>query len=115
MRRGRRRLITAAEGIEPWRMYKAGESIQGISRGLSRNSSSINRVLQSTGGIGPAERVRSRSVLSLAEREEISRGIAAGCSIRIRRRRRLEAIRLYPMVEECGEVSEAFESRARHS
>jgi IS30 family transposase len=82
MRRGRRRLITAAESIELWRMYKAGESIQGISRALGRNSSSINRVLQSTGGIGPAGRGRSVRVLSLAEREEISRGIAAGCSIR---------------------------------
>jgi IS30 family transposase len=81
MRRGRRRLITAAEGIELWRGYKAGESIQGIGRALGRNRSSVNRVLQSTGGIGPAERLRSRLVLSLAEREEISRG-AAGCTVR---------------------------------
>jgi len=85
MRRGRRRLITVAEGIELWRMYKAGESIQGISRALGRNSSSINRVLQSTGGIGPAERLRSRPALSLAEREEISRGVAAGCTLRSHR------------------------------
>jgi IS30 family transposase len=82
MRTGRRRLITAAESIELWRMYKAGESIQGIGRALSRTGSSVNRVLQSTGGIGPPERFRSLKVLNLAEREEISRGIAAGCTIR---------------------------------
>jgi hypothetical protein len=82
MGRGRRRLITAAESIELWRMYKAGESIQGIGRALSRTGSSVNRVLQSTGGIGPAERLRSSRVLSLNEREEISRGIASGCTIR---------------------------------
>jgi hypothetical protein len=68
MRRGRRRLITVAESIKLWRMYKAGESIQGIGRALSRTGSSVNRVLQSTGGIVPAERLRSLRVLSLAER-----------------------------------------------
>ena len=82
MRTVRRRLITAAESIELWRMYKAGESIQGIGRALSRTGSSVNRVLQSTGGIGPPARFRSLKVLNLAEREEISRGIAAGCTIR---------------------------------
>jgi hypothetical protein len=58
------------------------ESIQGIGRALSRTCSSVNRVLQSTGGIKLAERFRSSRVLSLAEREEISRGIAAGGTIR---------------------------------
>ena len=82
MRRGRRRLITAAESIELWRRYKAGESIQGIGRALSRTGSSVNRVLQCTGGIAPPQRRRSSRVLSVAEREEVSRGIAAGQTIR---------------------------------
>lgn len=35
-----------------------------------------------TGGIAPVVRSRSARVLSLVEREEISRGIASGCTIR---------------------------------
>jgi DNA-binding NarL/FixJ family response regulator len=35
------------------------------------------------GGIAPASRHHSRRVLTLAEREDISRGLASGCSMRI--------------------------------
>jgi IS30 family transposase len=49
---------------------------------FDRGHSSVQRILSETGGIRPAERRRSRLALSLAEREEISRGIVAGCSIR---------------------------------
>ena len=82
MRRRRRRTKTAAESVGLWRRYKAGESILGIRQGLSRTCSSIHRVLQCTGGIAPEERRRSPRALSLLEREEISRGIAAGQTIR---------------------------------
>jgi IS30 family transposase len=63
-------------------MYKAGESILGIGRALGRGGSAVRRVLESTGGIAPAIRRRSSRVLSLVEREEISRGIAADHTIR---------------------------------
>jgi IS30 family transposase len=82
MRRGRRRIFTAAECGDLWRRYKAGESILGIGRVLGRGGSAVRRVLQCTGGIAPPERRRSSRVLSLVEREEISRGIAAGYTIR---------------------------------
>ena len=82
MRRGRRRIFAAAQCAELWRRYKAGESILGIGRALGRGPSAIHRVLQCTGGIAPLERHRSSRVLSLVEREEISRGIAAGYTIR---------------------------------
>jgi IS30 family transposase len=82
MRRGRRRMFTDAECAELWRMYKAGESVLGIGRALGRGNTAVHRVLQATGGIAPAIRCRSSRVLSLSEREEISRGIAAGCTIR---------------------------------
>jgi IS30 family transposase len=82
MRRGRRRLFTDSECAELWRMYKTGESILGIGRALGRGGTAVHRVLQATGGIAPAVRCRSSRVLSLVEREEISRGIAAGCTIR---------------------------------
>jgi IS30 family transposase len=82
MRRERRRRFTATESIELWRRYKAGESILGIARELGRPCSSIYGVLQYTGGIAPPEQRRSSRALSLVEREEISRGIAAGSSVR---------------------------------
>jgi IS30 family transposase len=56
--------------------------MNGIARLLDRGVGAIFGVLQRTGGIRPAERHRSPRVLSLGEREEISRGIAAGDSIR---------------------------------
>jgi IS30 family transposase len=82
MSQGRPRLFSAFQCAELWRRYKAGESILGIGRALGGRASAIHRVLQSTGGIAPAERRRSSRVLSLVEREEISRGIAAGYTIR---------------------------------
>ena len=63
-------------------MYKAGESVLGIGRALGRCGSAVRRVLESTGGIAPSIRRRSSRVLSFVEREEISRGMAAGQSIR---------------------------------
>jgi DNA-binding CsgD family transcriptional regulator len=45
-------------------------------------AATVRRELQYTGGIGPAQRRRSARVLSLIEREAVSRGIAAGCTIR---------------------------------
>src|SRR6266850_970619 len=82
MRRGRLRMFTTAQCAELWRRYKAGESVDGIGRALGSVGSTVRRELQYTGGIAPAKRRRSARVLSLIEREEVSRGIAAGCTIR---------------------------------
>lgn len=82
MRLGRPAIITDAQREELWRRYKAGETILGIGRAISQRQASIHRVLQATGGIAPALRSRSSRVLSLSEREEISRGICAGDSFR---------------------------------
>jgi IS30 family transposase len=82
MRRGRPRIFTAAQCDELWRRYKAGESILGIGRALCSRASTVRRVFECTGGIAPAQRRRSSRVLSLVEREEISRGIAAGYTLR---------------------------------
>ena len=68
---------------EIWHKYKQGESLWSIARSLNRSSSSIYRQLAPTGGIPPAIRTRSRRALSLAEREEISRGLVAAQSIRV--------------------------------
>ncbi len=65
-----------------WERWKKGESLQQIAQLFDRNHSSIQRILAETGGIRPAERRRSPLALTLAEREEISRSLAAGHSIR---------------------------------
>ena len=82
MRPGRSRIFSGSQCSEIWRMYKAGESVLGIGRVLGGRRTAVRRVLEVTGGIAPAARFRSARVLSLAEREEISRGIAAGSSFR---------------------------------
>ena len=82
MRLGRASTVTNAQREELWRRYKAGETILGIGRALGQRTTNLYRVLQAAGGIAPAQRSRSPRVLSFGEREEISRGIAAGDTFR---------------------------------
>jgi IS30 family transposase len=82
MNTGRPSTVTYAQREELWRRYKAGETVLGIGRALGQRSSNLYRVLQSFGGIAPARRIRSPRALSFCEREEISRGIAAGETFR---------------------------------
>jgi IS30 family transposase len=65
-----------------WDRWQKGESLNSIARHFGRSHSSIQGVLARTGGIRPPKRRRSRLALTLAEREEISRGVVAGHSIR---------------------------------
>ncbi|MCX7171099.1 MAG: IS30 family transposase [Proteobacteria bacterium] len=65
-----------------WDRWRKGESLQHIAQLFDRNHSSIQRILAERGGIGPAQRCRSRLALTLVEREEISRAVAADQSIR---------------------------------
>jgi len=65
-----------------WERWQKGESLHQIAQLFDRSHSSIQRILAETGGIRPAQRCRSRLALSLAEREEISRAVVAGYSIR---------------------------------
>src|SRR6202142_4492166 len=69
--------FTAAEKTELWDRWQRGESLKAIGRAFGKPSSSIYFQLAPHGGIRPAPRRRSRLALTLAEREEISRGIAA--------------------------------------
>ena len=66
-----------------WGLYQQGESLCSIGRRYDRYSSSIYQQLARTGGIRPPERKRRPLSLSLEEREEISRGLVAGLSIRV--------------------------------
>jgi IS30 family transposase len=65
-----------------WERWKQGESLHQIAQLFDRHHSSIRGILAETGGIRPAQRHRSPVALTLAEREEISRSLAAGHSIR---------------------------------
>ncbi len=65
-----------------WERWKKGESLQQIAQLFNRNHGSVHGILVQTGGIRPAQRCRSKFALSLAEREEISRALVAGQSIR---------------------------------
>jgi DNA-binding CsgD family transcriptional regulator len=73
--------LSEARKKELWEKWKAGESISDIARALKKPPGSIHGVLKATGGISPPRRRRSRWALTLAEREEISRGLAAGESL----------------------------------
>ncbi len=74
--------FTEKQKAEIWGRWQRGESMSSIGRRFDRNSSSIYPLLVRTGGIRPAERRRSRLAVTLAEREEISRGLRAQLSLR---------------------------------
>src|SRR3954470_5128352 len=65
-----------------WSRWKAGDSVSDIARALEVAGSRVHYVLERTGGILPLSLRRSAKALTLAEREEISRGVAAGYSAR---------------------------------
>lgn len=77
-----RRHYSQADKALMWERWQKGDSLHTIGRLFERSHTSVRRILAETGGIRPAPRRRSRLALSLAEREEISRGIVAGHSIR---------------------------------
>ncbi len=80
-RKYKREGFSAAQKRELWSRWKRGESLSAVARALGKRTSSIHVHLAQTGGICPQPRRRSRLALTLAEREEISRGIVAGDSM----------------------------------
>jgi IS30 family transposase len=75
--------FTPQQKAELWERWKSGQCIAAIARTLGRrNKSGVYRVLAVNGGIMPVPRRRARLALRLDEREEISRGLAAGQSLR---------------------------------
>ena len=82
MTRGRRVKLSANQRMEMWGRWKEGQSLHEIGRVFGKDHVSIQFMLSRHGGMVPAARRRSPLTLTLAEREEISRGIASGSSIR---------------------------------
>ena len=75
-------VVRGGQEKELWKRWRAGESISDIARALQKPPGSIHGMLEVTGGISPPERCRRRCALTPSEREEISRGLAAGESLR---------------------------------
>lgn len=74
--------LSAAQKTDLWQRWKQGQSLSEIGRALGKHAGSIHGVVSLNGGFIPAVRRRSRWALTLAEREEISRGVATKRSIR---------------------------------
>jgi len=75
--------LTEAQKTEMWDRWQKGESLHSIARLFERGHSFIANQLSVSGGIRPKNKQRSHLALTLSEREEISRGIAADLSIRM--------------------------------
>src|SRR5580658_2404593 len=81
--RAKRRYCTAAESAEIWDRWQRGEGLKSIGRVFGKSSGSIFSHLMPFGGIRPRPRRRSRLALTLVEREQISRGLVSGDSLRL--------------------------------
>ncbi len=77
------RRFNEAERVEVWDRWQAGDAYRLIGRDLGRSAGSIRAFVELWGGVRPRVRCRSSRHLSLIEREEISRGVAAGESLRM--------------------------------
>jgi IS30 family transposase len=82
MKRRPRTHYTDAQKALMWERWKEGWTLHQIAQLFSRPHTSVQKILSRTGGIRPPSRRRCPRSLTLAEREEISRGLAEGHSIR---------------------------------
>lgn len=80
--RVRRPRLSWSQRNELWRRWRGGETVVDIARALQRERTSIAKLITAAGGIAPRARQRSRWALTPREREEISRGIVGGVSVR---------------------------------
>lgn len=74
--------LSGVQKAELWERWRCGQSLSHIARALEKHAGSVFMLLQVQGGVYRPPRQRASAALSLAEREEISRGLAAGESIR---------------------------------
>jgi transposase, IS30 family len=82
MTQRKRSRLSPTQETDVWKRWKSGQSLHAIGRVFGKPHTSIRHLLLPRGGIAPAARRRSGLALTLAEREDISRGIASGSSIR---------------------------------
>ena len=77
-----KRGLSSQERAALWQRWKDGQSLSDIGRALHKAPASIFGLVVAKGGIAPKPRRRGPGTLTVAEREEISRGISAGTSLR---------------------------------
>jgi IS30 family transposase len=82
MKQGKRFGLSAEQKLDVWRRWKSGQTLHEIGRAFGKEHSSIRCLVSRHGGFVPAVRRRSLRTLTLPEREDISRGIASGSSLR---------------------------------
>jgi len=82
MTQRKRSRLSPTQETDVWKRWKAGQSLHAIGRVFGKPHTSIRHLLLPRGGIAPAVRHRSRLALTRSDREDISRGIASGASIR---------------------------------
>jgi len=82
MLRRKRRWYTSVEKSEMWDRWQQGESLNAIARAFETSHSAITKNFARFGGFRPPDRQRSRLALPPSQREEISRGIVGGLSLR---------------------------------
>lgn len=82
MKQRRRIYYTETQKALMWERWRKGDTLHQIARLFDRYHSSVQGILAKSGGIQPSPRHRSRLALTLAEREEISRSVVAGLSVR---------------------------------
>ena len=71
-----------AQKAQMWARWKEGWTMHQIAQLFDRGHSSIHRIIAESSGIQPPQRRRSQLALTLVEREEISRALVTGHSIR---------------------------------
>lgn len=98
--------LSVSQKAEAWQQWKIGHSLSDMGRALGNHAGSIHRIVSSHGGIFSAPRRRSRLALTLPEREEISRGLAANKSIR-----QIAALIRRPPSTVCRELARHGERR----
>jgi DNA-binding CsgD family transcriptional regulator len=77
-----RNYYTDSQKALMWERWREGWTLHQIGQLFDRPHTSIQNILVKTGGIRPPQRCRSATALTLVEREEISRSVVAGESIR---------------------------------
>ncbi len=82
MKYRKRIYFTEEQKQQMWDLWQQGSSMTEIARLFDRGHTTVNGIIARSGGVRPRRRTRSSRSLNLAEREEISRGIAAGRSLR---------------------------------
>ena len=82
MKPGKRFGLSGEQKSDMWRRWKEVQTLHEIGRTFGKDHNSIRCLVARHGGIAPAVGRRALLALTLREREEISRGLASGSSIR---------------------------------